>query len=177
MGLDMGLDLIGARGMKAARHTLMLGECSRFMHWSQAHPTAPAPQRNVMGAGRVFSSITKRSAQRIRRLSGAPPFTSPRETYTVRTITFFFVREGTHHPQETSATPLDLLKLDSNVRGIREGCKVSIITQNENGPCPLIAICNILLLRGDISLHSDLRSVRFGELVNLISSVLMERME
>ncbi|QRW18265.1 choline transport protein [Rhizoctonia solani] len=30
---------------------------------------------------------------------------------------------------------------------------IKIITQNENGPCGLIALCNILILRGDITIQ------------------------
>eukprot|EP01062_Namystynia_karyoxenos_P012658 TRINITY_DN14571_c0_g4_i1.p1 TRINITY_DN14571_c0_g4~~TRINITY_DN14571_c0_g4_i1.p1 ORF type:complete len:505 (+),score=157.77 TRINITY_DN14571_c0_g4_i1:107-1621(+) len=52
---------------------------------------------------------------------------------------------------------------------------VPIITQNDNGPCPFIAICNILLLRGDILLPAGLQAVRFGQLLNLVSSFMLER--
>jgi hypothetical protein len=33
------------------------------------------------------------------------------------------------------------------------GKPVSVICQNINGPCPLLAICNVLLLRGHLSLR------------------------
>eukprot|EP01112_Ceratiomyxa_fruticulosa_P018228 TRINITY_DN5796_c0_g1_i1.p1 TRINITY_DN5796_c0_g1~~TRINITY_DN5796_c0_g1_i1.p1 ORF type:complete len:461 (-),score=107.82 TRINITY_DN5796_c0_g1_i1:153-1535(-) len=41
--------------------------------------------------------------------------------------------------------------------------QTNIILQNENGPCPLIAICNVLLLRGLITLEGE------GTLHNLIT--------
>eukprot|EP00899_Mesostigma_viride_P014299 jgi/Mesvir1/22870/Mv20114-RA.3 len=45
---------------------------------------------------------------------------------------------------------------------------VSIIVQNENGPCPLIAIANVLLLREEISVHGDMAEVALSELLELL---------
>lgn len=33
------------------------------------------------------------------------------------------------------------------------GTPVTVICQNINGPCPLLAICNVLLLRGHLSIQ------------------------
>lgn len=33
--------------------------------------------------------------------------------------------------------------------------------QNENGPCPLLALANVLLLRGGIEIHPDYSEVTF----------------
>ena len=33
--------------------------------------------------------------------------------------------------------------------------------QNENGPCPLLALANVLLLRGGIEIHPDYPEVTF----------------
>ena len=49
---------------------------------------------------------------------------------------------------------------------------VPILCQNENGPCPLLAICNGLLLRGSISLPAGRMEVRTEELVQLIANHL-----
>jgi len=54
------------------------------------------------------------------------------------------------------------------------GNLVSIILQNENGPCPLLAISNILLLRRKISIHPDYVSVDHEYLVELVGSYIME---
>ena len=35
------------------------------------------------------------------------------------------------------------------------GRDVPVLMQNENGPCPLLGLSNVLLLRGDISIHPD----------------------
>lgn len=54
------------------------------------------------------------------------------------------------------------------------GRVVSILLQNENGPCPLLAMCNCLLLRGQIVLHSDSGQVSFEHVVALIVERLFQ---
>jgi len=54
------------------------------------------------------------------------------------------------------------------------GRTIPIITQNQNGPCPLIAICNVLLLRGLIKIDTDYSRFPFSELNNLVANHLME---
>jgi len=54
------------------------------------------------------------------------------------------------------------------------GNPVSVILQNENGPCPLLALSNILLLRKKISIHTDYASIDHEHLVDLIGSYIME---
>ncbi|KAL0727235.1 hypothetical protein Bca4012_023328 [Brassica carinata] len=49
-----------------------------------------------------------------------------------------------------------------------------IILQNENGPCPLIAICNVLLLRNDVNLHPDRFQVSQERLLSLVADVLFD---
>nr|KAJ3423178.1 Ubiquitin carboxyl-terminal hydrolase MINDY-2 [Polyrhizophydium stewartii] len=51
--------------------------------------------------------------------------------------------------------------------------RLAVITQNRNGPCPLLALCNVLLLRGDIELRPDLPSVSFERLVALLGDYLV----
>jgi len=46
--------------------------------------------------------------------------------------------------------------------------KVGIVTQNENGPCPLVAIINVLLLRRQISLPSSAEIVTAAKLMEHI---------
>lgn len=45
-----------------------------------------------------------------------------------------------------------------------------IICQNENGPCPLIAIANVLLLRGDMAFSSDLAIISLDSLVEQVGN-------
>lgn len=55
-----------------------------------------------------------------------------------------------------------------------KSCKV--ITQNENGPCSLIALCNILLLRGDVIITpADRPVVSYAYLSELIADYLLTR--
>ncbi|KAG0194215.1 hypothetical protein DFQ28_000934 [Apophysomyces sp. BC1034] len=51
---------------------------------------------------------------------------------------------------------------------------IKIITQNENGPCPLLAICNVLLLRGDLEIRPpDREMVTFEYLVDRLGDYLL----
>lgn len=53
--------------------------------------------------------------------------------------------------------------------------KLKVITQNENGPCPLLALCNVLLLRGDIKIKPYDRSfVTYDFLVELLGDYLLK---
>jgi len=54
---------------------------------------------------------------------------------------------------------------------------VSILMQNNNGPCSLLAICNVLLLRGSIVLPgpSTRTSISFSSLLNLLSDYLIHQ--
>jgi ubiquitin carboxyl-terminal hydrolase MINDY-1/2 len=49
-----------------------------------------------------------------------------------------------------------------------------ILLQSKNGPCPLLAICNILLLRNVLKINGDTRYISFGELVAMVSDWLFE---
>lgn len=53
------------------------------------------------------------------------------------------------------------------------GRNVPILAQNENGPCPLLAIANVLLLRGSIEIHPDRPQVSYEELVELVGDYLL----
>jgi len=52
--------------------------------------------------------------------------------------------------------------------------KTPIVTQNENGPCPLIAISNILLLRGKIILPSAMEIITAKELMDYIGDMILQ---
>ncbi|KAJ1950274.1 hypothetical protein EC988_004449, partial [Linderina pennispora] len=49
---------------------------------------------------------------------------------------------------------------------------VKIVTQNENGPCPLIALANALVLRGDLSIAGDRTTISAAELVGMLGDQL-----
>ncbi|CAN8274159.1 unnamed protein product [Cochlearia groenlandica] len=52
--------------------------------------------------------------------------------------------------------------------------KKRIILQNENGPCPLIALCNVLLLRKDMKLDRPLVEVSQERLLSLAAELLID---
>mmetsp|Transcript_11697 Transcript_11697/g.15175 ORF Transcript_11697/g.15175 Transcript_11697/m.15175 type:complete len:278 (+) Transcript_11697:143-976(+) len=52
--------------------------------------------------------------------------------------------------------------------------EVSICLQNENGPCPLLALANVLILRGSIEIHPDRSEINSSHLIQLIAGHLLE---
>ncbi|KAI7743014.1 hypothetical protein M8C21_032679 [Ambrosia artemisiifolia] len=54
------------------------------------------------------------------------------------------------------------------------GRDIPIILQNDNGPCPLLAICNILLLRNNLSLSADVAEVSQEKLLSLVAERLID---
>ena len=40
--------------------------------------------------------------------------------------------------------------------------------------CPLLAICNVLLLRGTLKLHPDIASITAAQLVQLVGNLIIE---
>ncbi|XP_038053142.1 ubiquitin carboxyl-terminal hydrolase MINDY-2-like [Patiria miniata] len=55
------------------------------------------------------------------------------------------------------------------------GNNMPIITQNENGPCPLIAIINVLLLRGTVHIPQMVEMVSASQLVGYLGDCLLNR--
>lgn len=49
-----------------------------------------------------------------------------------------------------------------------------VLLQSANGPCPLLALCNILLLRNQIAISQDHRYISFDELVQLVSGYMFD---
>lgn len=54
------------------------------------------------------------------------------------------------------------------------GSRRRILLQSKNGPCPLLAICNVLLLRNSLKINPDARYITFHELVALLSDLVFE---
>lgn len=53
------------------------------------------------------------------------------------------------------------------------GSERRVLLQSENGPCPLLAICNVLLLRRQLTLPSG-DSIGFHDLLQLLSNLLLD---
>ncbi|XP_022759607.1 ubiquitin carboxyl-terminal hydrolase MINDY-2-like isoform X2 [Durio zibethinus] len=54
------------------------------------------------------------------------------------------------------------------------GRTTPIILQNDNGPCPLLAICNVLLLRNNLNLSPDITEVSQEKLLSLVAEHLID---
>ncbi|GFS33270.1 FAM63A-like protein [Actinidia rufa] len=54
------------------------------------------------------------------------------------------------------------------------GRTTPIILQNDNGPCPLLAICNVLLLKNNLNLSPDVAEVTQEKLLSLVAERLID---
>ena len=51
--------------------------------------------------------------------------------------------------------------------------KVAIVLQNKNGPCPIIALSNCLLLNGDVQIEKERKEISFASLGEIIANYLI----
>ncbi|GAA5921337.1 hypothetical protein JCM3775_003000 [Rhodotorula graminis] len=75
-------------------------------------------------------------------------------------------------------TPLEASPDDGDVShhhgfGTDERLRVRVVCQNANGPCSLIALCNILILRGDLDVAPGRTSVTYSYLSNLLADYFL----
>ncbi|KAG5228427.1 hypothetical protein OIU76_017896 [Salix suchowensis] len=54
------------------------------------------------------------------------------------------------------------------------GRTTPIVLQNDNGPCPLLAICNVLLLKNNLNLSPDCAEVSQEKLLSLVAERLID---
>ena len=50
------------------------------------------------------------------------------------------------------------------------------MTQNANGPCPLLALCNVLLLKGKMYIAPGTTAISSNELLNNLATIMFELM-
>ena len=88
------------------------------------------------------------------------------------------VEGPTHQPVQRSTRPFPVRQITYYDR------KCVIILQEENGPCPLIALCNILSLRGRMDLLPLVKGnydhghwIKRDDLTNALATLIMERLE
>lgn len=62
---------------------------------------------------------------------------------------------------------------DPRIGGFRRTVKV--LTQNANGPCSLLALANVLILRGSIHISQKLDKISYAQLSTLIADFLVTR--
>ena len=106
-------------------------------------------------------------------------------------------KDGTMNEQEPTLEPTEIVVEDvAGVKGNAEsvtessqqvleslyhikwikwkGINTPVITQNENGPCPLLAIVNVLLLQRRIRIPSPQEIVTSGQLMEYIGDCILE---
>ena len=52
---------------------------------------------------------------------------------------------------------------------------MKILCQNLNGPCPLLSLCNVLILNGVINIHPDYENISLEMITQLIANELLEK--
>jgi ubiquitin carboxyl-terminal hydrolase MINDY-1/2 len=57
------------------------------------------------------------------------------------------------------------------------GRRTRILCQNENGPCPLLAIANVMILRNRLSIHPDISAVSLSELIQEVGNCFLDSSE
>nr|CAB3468986.1 unnamed protein product [Digitaria exilis] len=77
-----------------------------------------------------------------------------------------------HQPLAPPAEPFEVMHRTRAVDFL--GRRTPIVYQNDNGPCPLLAICNVLLLKNVISLNPDASEVSQQKLLSLVAERLID---
>lgn len=54
------------------------------------------------------------------------------------------------------------------------GSSRRILLQSANGPCPLLGLCNVLLLRNQLQISQDTRYISFTELLQMVTNILFD---
>ena len=57
------------------------------------------------------------------------------------------------------------------------GARRPVVMQNRNGPCPLLAVANVLLLRRKLPLRGDAQTISLEELTALVAGHLLDANE
>ncbi|KAK8405286.1 hypothetical protein O3P69_001692 [Scylla paramamosain] len=78
-----------------------------------------------------------------------------------------------HSPETHAVDPSDVVHKIKKIKW--QDIEVPIITQNNNGPCPLIAIVNVMILKGQITLPADRTEITGGDLVLVVGNALFDQ--
>ncbi|CAM0909833.1 unnamed protein product [Alopecurus aequalis] len=82
---------------------------------------------------------------------------------------------GAVDPELPPAPPLEPPEVMHKTRAVEFlGRRTPIVYQNDNGPCPLLAICNVLLLKNVINLNPDAGEVSQQKLLSLVAERLID---
>ena len=72
--------------------------------------------------------------------------------------------------------PAEKEKDNGGPAAVSSNNRIAIITQNENGPCPLIAIMNVLLLKGDLRLPPIMDVITADQLMEFLGDCILSNM-
>jgi ubiquitin carboxyl-terminal hydrolase MINDY-1/2 len=82
-------------------------------------------------------------------------------------------------PQDTSRRSSDVYNDSSEVFRVSRdkfgGFDVPYLLQGANGPCPLLAICNVLLLRGILRIPDSAESMTSADLIGQLANSMIDR--
>ncbi|KAF8101673.1 hypothetical protein N665_0202s0035 [Sinapis alba] len=85
------------------------------------------------------------------------------------------IQEAIHQEDVVNETKEEEVEVTYKTKSIQFlGRNTPIILQNENGPCPLLAICNVLLLRNNLKLSPDSYEVSQERLMSLVVDRLID---
>eukprot|EP01087_Luapelamoeba_hula_P010497 TRINITY_DN2780_c0_g1_i1.p1 TRINITY_DN2780_c0_g1~~TRINITY_DN2780_c0_g1_i1.p1 ORF type:complete len:517 (-),score=116.50 TRINITY_DN2780_c0_g1_i1:184-1734(-) len=128
----------------------------------QRPPQSPSNQRPTRGQTQPKTAPAELDLDK-----DTPPAQQPVQDKDTNTAT---PTTTTHHE-----IPSDNMGLCYRLRPFSYGRrKLRALMQNENGPCPLIAICNILILRGDLKPHQDYVYVTTKQLLGFLRKYLLD---
>ncbi|KAB2067105.1 hypothetical protein ES319_A09G203700v1 [Gossypium barbadense] len=82
------------------------------------------------------------------------------------------IREGQNQEQQKQEGIKGCMHKTKTIQFL--GRTTPIILQNDNGPCPLLAICNVLLLRNNLNLSPDIAEVSQEKLLSLVAERLID---
>jgi hypothetical protein len=60
-------------------------------------------------------------------------------------------------------------------RSVYNGFDAAYLLQGANGPCPIVALCNVLLLKGVLSLPNNSEKVSFEYLVDSVANIMIDK--
>eukprot|EP01135_Chromosphaera_perkinsii_P008486 Nk52_evm54s1360 gene=Nk52_evmTU54s1360 len=130
--------------------------------WPNSPPSSPKLPQSSAASRTSEANIPKDKPQSDSAATKESPGRDDGQVYYIKRIKW----EGVNGKTERKSA--------SGAGGGKNGPKVvPIVTQNENGPCPLIAIVNVLLLRGQLKLSDNADCVSFDYLLQLVTDRIL----
>eukprot|EP00041_Stephanoeca_diplocostata_P031124 m.962687 g.962687 ORF g.962687 m.962687 type:complete len:662 (+) comp23892_c0_seq16:306-2291(+) len=157
----------------AASNTFIENETCDKSDASQRHLPCPSPDQPCLSTpekpGTISAPVTLSNVKPVSSNPQRGRTNSPSQAHLVSNIS------PKNMPSAISSMRDDDVYTLRNINfGMRE---CTIVCQNENGPCPLLAICNVLLLRGTITLDPTCGYIDTATLVQTLTDVLLGKVD